>query len=55
MAKENTMVYEYCKLFGKSGVPEYGAGVSFADFLDLKHSSDHAVHYHACAKVRLHR
>lgn len=30
------MVHEFCKLFGRTGVPEYASGVvSFPDFLEL--------------------
>ena len=33
----DTMVHEFCKLFGKHGVPEYGCGtLAFPDFLSLK-------------------
>lgn len=55
----DTQVHEFCKLFGRTGVPEYTTGVlSFPDFLELKASTcsdeDHT-YYQACAKVRLHR
>ena len=33
----DTLVHEFCKLFGKSGVPEYCLGVvSFPEFLEIK-------------------
>ena len=37
----DVLVHEFCKLFGKNGVPEYTCGViSFPDFLDLMISDD---------------
>ena len=32
----DTLIHEFCKLFGTHGVPEYGCGVSLKDYLDLK-------------------
>ena len=55
----DTLVHEFCKLFGKSGVPEYCSGVvSFPEFLEVKISStagEQQIYYHNCSKVRLHR
>ena len=57
----DTFVYEFCKLFGKTGVPEYACGsLAFPDFLNLKlstcstESKQHA-YYLACTKVKLNR
>ena len=53
----DTLVYEFCKLFGCNGVPEYGCGVlAFPDFLkikrkDLKDDS----YYHLCSTIILDR
>ena len=36
----DTLVHEFCKLFGSTGVPEYTSGVlSFPDFLELRVST----------------
>lgn len=58
----DTLVHEFCKLFGKHGVPEYGCGtLAFPDFLELKMpesiSSDHEMvsYYQLCLKVSLER
>ena len=55
----DTLVHEFCKLFGKSGVPEYCLGVvSFPEFLEVKISStagEQQIYYQNCSKVRLHR
>lgn len=55
----DTLVHEFCKLFGKSGVPEYCSGVvSFPEFLEVKVSStagEQQTYYRNCSKVRLHR
>lgn len=55
----DTQVHEFCKLFGKSGVPEYCLGViSFPEFLEVKMSSTsdkQQMYYSNCSKVRLHR
>ena len=57
--KVDTLVHEFCKLFGTTGVPEYCLGVvSFPDFLALKiNSSDgeQQGYYQNCTKVHLHR
>ena len=53
--------YEFCKLFGCHGVPEYGCGASeFLDYLNLMldghcSHSDQAEYYTVCAKVSLDR
>ena len=57
------IVYEFCKLFGTNGVPEYTLGVqSFPDFLELMttelksdFSEEQLNYYHACYKLTLHR
>ena len=55
----DTFVHEFCKLFGRSGGPEYACGVlSFPDFLELKVSEtkdEEQAYYQACLKVNLHR
>ena len=57
----DTLVHEFCKLFGKRGTPEYACGVvMFPDFLALKSSdsslSDEAkAYYSSCSKVTLER
>ena len=58
----DTLVHEFCKLFGKLGVPEYCSGVvSFPDFLEIKIRSasedqlSELTYYHNCLKLRLHR
>ena len=52
----DTLVHEFCKLFGTSGVPEYCSGVvSFPEFLQVKISSGQQTYYNNCSKVRLHR
>ncbi len=55
----DTLVHEFCKLFGKTGVPEYCLGVlSFPVFLEIKVSSSSGlptIYYSDCLKVRLHR
>ena len=53
------LVHEFCKLFGRTGVPEYALGVvSFPDFLELRISTcsnEDRAYYQACSKVHLHR
>ena len=55
----DTLVHEFCKLFGSTGVPEYAVGVlSFSDFLELKLSTcndQDCAYLQACSKVHLHR
>lgn len=56
----DTMVHEFCKLFGEHGVPEYGCGaIAFPDFLELKiresTSSEIVSYYEFCMKVSLER
>ncbi len=57
--KVDSLVYEFCKLFGTTGVLEYCLGmVSFPDFLCLKvDSSDGELqeYYKNCTKLHLHR
>ena len=56
----DTFVHEFCKLFGSSGVPEYGCGtLAFPDYLTLamegKHFPEKRDYYNLCAKVKLDR
>lgn len=54
----DTLVHEFCKLFGKHGAPEYGCVVlAFPDFLALKgdssSSEEDRMYYRSCAVVKL--
>ena len=54
----DVLVHEFCKLFGKHGVPEYGLGtLAFPDFLQLNCNSefDQASYYEQCTKIKLDR
>ena len=54
----DTFVYEFCKLFGCNGVPEYGCGVlAFPDFLSImqKDLKEDESYYHTCSKIILDR
>ena len=55
----DTFVHEFCKLFGRTGGPEYACGVlSFPEFLDLQVSQtedEEQAYYQVCLKVILHR
>lgn len=57
----DTLVHEFCKVFGKHGTPEYGCGVlEFQDFLvissgDSSLSDESREYYRLCAGVSLHR
>ena len=57
----DTLVHEFCKVFGKHGTPEYGCGVlQFPDFLtimstDSTLSEESQVYYRSCAGVTLDR
>ena len=56
----DTLVHKFCKLFGRYGVPEYGCGISFNDFLLIKATDsdlDENVkkYYHDCSIIRLER
>ena len=56
----DSFVHEFCKLFGSSGVPEYGCGtLAFPDYLTLamegKHFPEKRDYYNLCAKVKLDR
>lgn len=57
----DTLVHEFCKLFGKHGTPEYGCGVfGFKDFLEIM-STDSSLceksrhYYQSCTRVNLER
>ena len=49
----DVFIHEFCKLFGTHGVPEYGCGRSFGDYLKL--IEDTSEYYHQCAGVLLER
>ena len=53
------MVHEFCKIFGKYGVPEYGCGVTgFPAFLQLmcqNDKEDKSRYYKQCIKISLDR
>ena len=57
----DVLVHEFCKLFGKHGVPEYGCGMlTFPDFLALKLedsslNSNSELYYSSCASITLER
>ena len=55
----DSMVHEFCKIFGKYGVPEYGCGVTgFPAFLQLmcqNDKEDKAHYYKKCIKISLDR
>ena len=58
--KADVLVYEFCKLLGKSGVPEYGLGaVAFLYFLQLSRNSssdpDLVSYYKQCESDKLER
>ena len=53
----NTLVHEFCKLFGRYGTPEYGCGVhAFKDFLQIMSKSPSVLpelkqYYCTCTRV----
>ena len=55
----DTVVHEFCKLFGRYGVPEYSSDATFADFLALmSHDADTAElhsYYQSCTAITLER
>ena len=56
----DVFVHEFCKLFGKSGCPEYGCGaVKFPDFLAIMSCDTNeklsSTYYNLCASVTLDR
>ena len=55
----DVIVHEFCKLFGRHGVPEYSSGATFADFLALmSHDAETAElrsSYQSCASITLER
>ena len=55
----DTLIHELCKLFRRTGVPEYISGVlSFLNFLELKISfcgNEHCAYIKTCSKIHLHR
>ena len=58
--RTDTFIHEFCKLFGRQGVPEYGCGnLTFPDFLALKLSegsnAEDRKYYESCIQVLLER
>lgn len=61
--RTDTLIHEFCKLFGKHGVPEYGCGSTFAEFLELKlgeleesiSNDEESMYYRSCTGVLLER
>ena len=58
--RTDTFVHEFCKLFGTHGVPEYGCGRMFADYIALKLNevdchSEESKYYQSCTEVLLER
>ena len=52
--RTDTFVHEFCKLFGRHGVPEYGCGASaFSDYLQIMRNED--CYYQNCIKISLDR
>ena len=56
----DTFIHEFCKVFGKHSVPEYGCGnLTFLDFLAIKLSEDCSTedqqYYKLCTQVLLER
>ena len=57
----DTLVHEFCKVFGKHGVPEYGCGVlAFQDFLAIMCDNQSFApkkkeYYRCCASITLER
>ena len=55
----DTLVHEFCKLFGKLGVPEYGCGTSFQDFLELMSvnadTAEMCSYFQLCSTISLER
>ena len=55
----DTFIHEFCKLFGRKGVPEYGCGTThFPDFLSLQLSklkASESSYYQSCLEVQLER
>ena len=64
-AKHHTvdvLVHEFSKFFGKHGVPEYGSGLSFSDFLAIMTENSQVdlseaelTYYQNCSTITLHR
>ena len=52
----NTLIHEFCKLFGRYGTPEYGCGgLAFPDFLAIKSEEQTKNYYQLCLNVVLDR
>ena len=58
-SETDTIVHEFCKVFGNKGVPEYGIGAtSFPDFLEIGIKTFHghkSEYYRDCMSVKLER
>ncbi len=55
----DSLVHELCKTFRQHGVPEYGLGRSFSDFLSLMskqaNTDELRTYYQQCCTIRLER
>ena len=55
----DTLIHEFCKLFGQHGAPEYGFGTSFADILALMvqdgNTAELHSYYQSCTAISLKR
>ena len=52
----DTLIHEFCKLFGRHGTPEYGCGgLAFPDFLAIKNEEQTKSYYQLCSNVVLDR
>ena len=56
----DTFVHEFCKVFGSHGVPEYGCGVTFGNFLSVRASDteldeNRLRYYSYCSEITLQR
>ena len=52
----DTLIHEFCKLFGRYGTPEYGCGgLAFPDFLAIKNEEQTTNYYQLCSNVVLDR
>ena len=57
----DTIVHQFCKVFGKRGTPEYGCGQQFPDFLKIMISEEKSIseqklkYYQRCYELQLER
>ena len=55
----DTIVHQFCKVFGKRGTPEYGCGQQFPDFLKIMISEEKCIYeqklkyYQQCYELQL--